>query len=107
MTLRETQQRFAAALVVPLSGGERIAGKIPRGRSMEKEAAEILKPNDRLTSLERLEIYSRSYWFRLLDSMRDDYPGLRAILGLKRFVAAERVASAICGFCILFPVRIG
>ena len=30
--------------------------------------------------LRGLEIYNRQYWFRVLDCLYDDYPGLRAIL---------------------------
>ena len=50
-----------------------------------RAAADYIKPNDRLTSLERLEIYSRSYWYRLLDSLYEDFPGLRAVLGQRAF----------------------
>jgi hypothetical protein len=96
MTLRETQQRMATALMTPLRGGEEIAQRTRLGVSIAKEAAEIIKPNERLTSLERLEIYSRSYWFRLLDSIRDDYPGLRAILGSERF---DGLATAYLADC--------
>ena len=53
--------------------------------------AEFIKPNDRLTSFERLEIYNRQYWFRLRDCFYDDYPGLRAVLGDGQF---ERLADA-------------
>ena len=49
-------------------------------------AAEFIKPNDRLTSFERLEIYNRQYWFRLLDCLYEDYPGLRAVLGERKFL---------------------
>ena len=80
MTLPETQRRMAAALMVPLTRN---------GASIAAEAAQIIKPNDRLSSLERLEIYSRSYWFRILDSFTEDFPGLRAIVGEKQF---ERLA---------------
>ena len=55
------------------------------GRSMEQVAASFIKPNDRLTSFERLEIYNRQYWFRVLDCFYDDYPGMRAILGERKF----------------------
>ena len=51
------------------------------GRPMEEAAADFIKPNDRLSSFERLEIYNRQYWFRVLDCLWDDYPGLRAVLG--------------------------
>jgi hypothetical protein len=56
-----------------------------RRRALRKEAESFIKPNDRLTSLERLEIYHRQYWIRLKDCFYDDYPGLRAVLGDRRF----------------------
>jgi hypothetical protein len=52
---------------------------------MQEVAAEFIKPNDRLTSFERLEIYNRQYWFRVLDCLHDDYPGVRAIVGERKF----------------------
>ncbi len=55
------------------------------GQSTQKIAEEIVKPNDRLTSVERLEIYNRVYWFRLLSSLADDFPGLRAVIGQEKF----------------------
>jgi hypothetical protein len=55
------------------------------GRPTSQVVASFIKPNDRLTSLERLELYNKQYWFRLLDCLYDDYPGLRAILGQSRF----------------------
>jgi hypothetical protein len=61
------------------------------GRPTRQVAAEFIKPNDRLSSFERLEIYNRQYWFRLLDCLHDDYPGVRAVLGTKKFT---RLATA-------------
>jgi len=52
---------------------------------MSAYAARFIKPNDCLTSFERLEIYNRQYWFRVLGSMAEDFPGLRAVLGGQRF----------------------
>jgi hypothetical protein len=54
---------------------------------MHDVAAEIIKPNDRLSSFERLEIYNRQYWFRVLASLDEDFRGLRAIIGPRRFEA--------------------
>jgi len=39
-----------------------------------------VKPNSRLSSFERLEIYNRSYWSRVLDAFSEDFPGVRALL---------------------------
>ena len=63
---------------------------------MKIEAAEFITPNSRLTSLERLEIYSRSYWYRALDSLYDDFPGLRAVLGRRAFQRLSRAYLAEC-----------
>ena len=71
----------------PLTDKERTQPKWTDGRATADVAAGFIKPNDRLTSLDRLEIYNRQYWFRLLDCLYEDYPGLRAVLGDKRFAA--------------------
>ena len=57
-------------------------------------AEAIIKPNDRLTSFERLEIYNRQYWFRIIDCFYDDYPGLRAVLGDRKFSKLARAYIA-------------
>ena len=55
------------------------------GMVMEREAAAFIKPNDSLSSFERLEIYNRQYWFRLYSSFEEDFPGLQAVLGRRQF----------------------
>jgi len=81
MSLLALQRRMAADLMRPL--GE-------RDRLDPETSAEYIKPNDRLTSRERLEIYSRSYWYRLLDSLYEDFPGLRAVVGPRAFARLIR-----------------
>jgi hypothetical protein len=63
---------------------------------MRRYAERFIKPNDRLTSFERLEIYNRQYWFRLLSSMIEDFPGLRAVLGDRRFDAMCKAYIVDC-----------
>src|SRR5258708_2361319 len=50
----------------------------------------FIKPNDRLSSFERLEIYNRQYWYRVIDCFYDDYPGLRAVIGERKFDRLSR-----------------
>ena len=57
------------------------------GSDMASYAALFIKPNDRLTSFQRLEIYNQQYWWRLLESFSDDFRGLAAVIGQKRFEA--------------------
>src|SRR5258708_39278147 len=87
MNLSEIQHRMFAAVVQPLTPNERMQPRTQDGKSMHEEAAEFIKPNDRLSSFERLEIYNRQYWFRVLGALDEDFAGLRAVLGGHRFEA--------------------
>jgi hypothetical protein len=88
---------MAEALFRPLSARDGLQTRWSDGRSTSIVAADFVKPNSRLTSVERLEIYARSYWFRVLDCLYDDYPGVRAIVGQRRFM---KLATA---FLARFP----
>ncbi len=57
------------------------------GRSMEEVAASFIAPNSRLTAFERLEIYNRQYWFRVLGALAEDFPALRSVIGARAFDA--------------------
>ena len=87
MKLLQLQRTMARAVMQPLTSSERMQRHAPDGGSMKRYAARFIKPNDRLTSFERLEIYNRQYWFRVLSALGEDFPGLRAVLGEKRFDA--------------------
>jgi hypothetical protein len=81
----ELQRLMAGAVMRTLAPDGGTQRRWRDGRSTQKIAAGFIKPNDRLTSFERLEIYNRQYWYRIKDCFYDDYPGLRAILGERRF----------------------
>jgi Putative DNA-binding domain len=91
MELDRIQRTMFDAVRQPLTADEGMRQRTRDGKSLLAIANEIIKPNDRLTSFERLEIYNRQYWFRVLSAMSEDFPGLRAILGGRRF---ERLAIA-------------
>jgi len=83
--LRQLQRLAGAVIMRPLSRQWRMQRKWTDNRDMREVTAEFINPNSRLSSLERIEIYNRQYWFRLIDSFYDDFPGLRAILGRLKF----------------------
>ena len=83
--LKQMQRFMAQQLFRPLTAADRMQPMGADGRPMTDVADSFIKPNDRLTSFDRLEIYNRQYWFRILDCFYDDYPGLRAILGERKF----------------------
>jgi hypothetical protein len=85
MNLDQLQREVFSVIRQPLTADERMRKTTLDGRSTKEIVERIIKPNDRLTSVERLEIYNRVYWFRILSSLADDFPGLRAVVGQRRF----------------------
>ena len=79
------QRLMMHALVRPLTAEDGMQATWIDGRPMAEVAEEFIKPTDRLSAFERLELYNRMYWFRLIDILHDDNPGLRALLGRKKF----------------------
>ena len=96
MTLLELQRKMSAAVMQPLTRTDTMQQKTRDGRSMKKEAAAFIKPNDRLTSFERLEIYNRQYWFRIISAFAEDFPGLAAVVGQAPFEKLTRAYLADC-----------
>ncbi len=96
MRLAAFQKAVARAVMQPLTRNERMQRTAPGGGRMSAYAARFIKPNNRLTSFERLEIYNRQYWFRLLSSMIEDFPGLRAVLGERRFESTSKAYLTEC-----------
>ncbi len=81
--LIDFQRTIAAALMRPLCRQDNL-------RLGADAAIALVKPNAQLSSMERLEIYARSYWSRLLDAFGEDFPGLRAVLGAQVFDRMRR-----------------
>jgi hypothetical protein len=85
MDLDQIQRRMFDAVRQPLTAAEGMRQRARDGRRMRDVAESIIKPNNRLTSFERLEIYNRQYWFRILSALAEDFEGLRLILGDRAF----------------------
>src|SRR5215467_8065082 len=85
MNLEQIQRSMLEVIQQPLTSSERMRKHTLSGKAIKPIVDSIIKPNDRLTSFERLEIYNRVYWFRILSALGEDFPGLCAIIGQKRF----------------------
>jgi len=96
MNLEQIQRAFFELTRQPLTASEGMRSRLPDGRSTRKIADALIKPNDRLTSAERLCIYNQQYWFRLLSCLADDFPGLRAIIGQRKY---DKLAVAYLNDC--------
>ncbi len=85
MDLDHIQRTMFDAVRQPLTAAEGMRQRTSDGRSTNRIAEEIIKPNNRLTSFERLEIYNRQYWFRVLAALAEDFEGLKLVLGDRAF----------------------
>jgi hypothetical protein len=94
--LQELQRRVAALIMQPLTGSEGMRHKTLDGCPVDLEAKALIKPNRVLTSFDRLEIYNRQYWFRVLGGFAEDFPGLRAVVGAAKFEGLMRAYLRDC-----------
>jgi len=89
-SLAEVQRAITGTLFRVLTPDD---GMQPAGAAV---AERFIKPNDRLSSFERLQIYNQQYWWRLLGAFGEDFRGLRAVLGEQKF---DRLAAAYLEAC--------
>ncbi len=90
--LDELQREFFSVLQLPLRGASRRVTDLPPSDAPHSEeffevADRIIKPGPSMSSAERLELYHRQYWYRLLDSIAEDFPVLLRLMGADRFWA--------------------
>jgi len=90
VNLLDLQRRMAEDVRRPLTPNFSMQMVAEDGRPTATMTSHYIKPSATLTSFERLEIYNRQYWFRVLDALSEDYPALSAIVGPKRFDALIR-----------------
>jgi hypothetical protein len=84
--IEQVQREFFRALLLPLRGSSRKVTELATSSEGHAEeffeiADAIIKPGMHLSSAERLELYHRQYWFRILDSLAEDFPLLRRMCG--------------------------
>lgn len=97
-TLADFQRDFLDALVQPLGAEDRAAtpfgsdpspsGSHPASTGIPAPGVRILAhitPSDKLGVRERFALYQRQYWYRIIDSLAEDFPRTRNLLGEERF----------------------
>jgi hypothetical protein len=88
--LLDVQRRFLSALREPIFADSRARSELPpragnNSAAFLATASALLSPSATLQPSARLELYHRQYWYRLLDSLAEDFPVLRALLGDEAF----------------------
>ena len=94
--LGDIQSLMFRCIRQPLTRDEEMQREFSDGKSTATIAETFIKPNERLTSFDRLQIYNQQYWWRLLGSLAEDFRGLRAVLGDRKF---DRLAVAYIDGC--------
>jgi len=94
VSLLDLQRRMAEDVTRPLTPDFSMQPVGEDGRPAAVRVSAYIKPNAMLSSFERLEIYNRQYWFRVIDAVSEDYPALSAIVGPRRFDALVRAYLA-------------
>ncbi len=79
LALGELQRWFLARV----SGDESLEGP-------ERRIEEVLSPSESMSASERLAVYSGMYFARLHESLAEDYPGVRGLLGEAGFEGLAR-----------------
>ena len=87
ISLAQLQRQMAAAILQPLTRDDGMRPETADGRSMAAVAESFIAPNSRLSVFERLEIYNRQYWFRVMGALAEDFPALEAVVGGRVFEA--------------------
>jgi hypothetical protein len=85
LNLLELQRRMSQDVMRPLTSDFAMQTTTEQGLPSAEVAAGYIKPNSRLTSFERLEIYNRQYWFRVIAAVSEDFPALNVVLGQEKF----------------------
>jgi hypothetical protein len=85
VNLLDMQRRMAEDVMRPLTPDFKMQPSTSDGRSTHELADSYIKPNELLSSFDRLEIYNRQYWFRAIGAVAEDFPALNALMGEKAF----------------------
>jgi hypothetical protein len=83
--LADFQRWFGRASSRPLLADNATIARGVDGPALRTEAEARLNTVNGLTGLERLEVYNRQYWFRLITIMQEEYPCGLHVLGLDTF----------------------
>ena len=84
------QRRVLTAVQEPIYADSRSRSALPPREGAVSDqfvatANQYIPPWATLKPVERLELYHRQYWYRLLDSIAEDFPNLRTLLGRDAF----------------------
>ncbi len=85
VSLRAIQEWFGPIISRPLAPSNKIEPMTPSNAPIQEEACRYVTPSPTLKPHERMEIYNKQYWWRLLKMMEKDTPLLARLFGQHAF----------------------
>jgi hypothetical protein len=83
--LKRTQDLFWALITAPEGVRSSLDDLRRRGVASDASLDDVFVGDDRLSAVDRVDIYANMYFYRLLDCLREDFPRVEAVVGGQRF----------------------
>ena len=94
LDLRRLQEIIYRLIVAPTGVAEGLVQVgLPRADGLDR----LVASDDRMTPVERVEIYAQGYFYRILDVLKEDYPATLTVLG------ADNFHNLATGYLIEYP----
>jgi hypothetical protein len=84
MNLRELQTLLYQCITDPDGTNKNVGDE--RGKVLEA----LVQADERLSTVERIDIYANAYFYRLLDCLGEDFPTMLTVVGADQFAALVR-----------------
>jgi hypothetical protein len=95
--LKDLQVLLYRLITAPEGVTSGLAAECPPGPKTLDDLEHLIESDDRLSAIERLEIYANAYFYRILDCLKEDFPATLATLG------ADNFHNLITGYLIEYP----
>lgn len=84
-SLRETQKILWQLITAPEGVAKGLAELEDPSRVLPEGLEGLVRSDERLSAVERLDVYANMYFFRILDCLKEDFPAVRATVGETHF----------------------
>jgi hypothetical protein len=85
LTLEDSQQLLWTLISAPESVAATLAAPGPDGARLQAKVEAQIAGDDRLSAVDRVDIYANMYFYRLHDCLAQDFSAVRAVIGDARF----------------------
>lgn len=83
--LKSIQEWFAGVITQRLGENHTIQPYTLQGRLVAEEASKYIVPSRTLSPHQRMQIYNQQYWWRLLNTLHDNFPLVTRLFGTHAF----------------------